>query len=262
MVSHSNIVGIHGKDSSSAKLHLFGATIVSWIVDGKERLFLSSKAALDGSKAIRGGIPLVFPQFGPSTHRKYPLPQHGFARLMMWRVIGRDDHESSITLESKSHDHPALEKDYPHPFTLQYKVTLKEGELEMVATVFNTGPTEISFDWLYHTYLRVEDVSRASVGDMFHDYDCEDEFCEQFKLKNDVLVKYEEESSVKLSVKNLTDLVIWNPGAEKAGLMSDLGRGEERSFICVEAGSINPADGVSLLPGHSISFAQILSTAK
>lgn len=45
---------------TTAKIHLHGATVISWRVDGKELLFLSSKALLDGSKPIRGGIPLVF----------------------------------------------------------------------------------------------------------------------------------------------------------------------------------------------------------
>lgn len=41
---------------------LFGATVISWkSANGEENLFLSSKAHLDGSKAVRGGIPLVFP---------------------------------------------------------------------------------------------------------------------------------------------------------------------------------------------------------
>ena len=42
---------------------LHGATVLSWQV-GKhkeEQLFLSDKAVLDGSKPVRGGIPLVFP---------------------------------------------------------------------------------------------------------------------------------------------------------------------------------------------------------
>lgn len=46
--------------TDSVKIHLHGATVISWCVDGKELLFLSSKALLDGSKPIRGGIPLVF----------------------------------------------------------------------------------------------------------------------------------------------------------------------------------------------------------
>ena len=41
---------------------LHGATIISWKGgNGKEHLFLSNKAKLDGSKPVRGGVPLVFP---------------------------------------------------------------------------------------------------------------------------------------------------------------------------------------------------------
>lgn len=46
----------------SVTVHLFGATVISWkLANGAEQLFVSSKAILDGSKAIRGGIPVVFP---------------------------------------------------------------------------------------------------------------------------------------------------------------------------------------------------------
>ena len=46
----------------SIEVLLYGATVTSWkSASGRDNLFLSSKAALDGSKAVRGGIPLVFP---------------------------------------------------------------------------------------------------------------------------------------------------------------------------------------------------------
>jgi glucose-6-phosphate 1-epimerase len=46
----------------SVTVHLYGATVTSWkLANGKEQLFLSQKAHLDGSKPIRGGIPVVFP---------------------------------------------------------------------------------------------------------------------------------------------------------------------------------------------------------
>ena len=46
----------------SVQVYLYGASVTSWkLANGEEQLFLSSKAKLDGSKAIRGGIPLVFP---------------------------------------------------------------------------------------------------------------------------------------------------------------------------------------------------------
>ena len=73
----------------------YGATVVSWkspspaSVDIKERLFVSSKAAVDGSKPVRGGIPVVFPAFGPPSHPQHAkLPQHGFARSEIWKFGG------------------------------------------------------------------------------------------------------------------------------------------------------------------------------
>jgi len=47
----------------SVFVHLYGATVTSWKSNGglKENLWLSTSAKLDGSKAIRGGIPIVFP---------------------------------------------------------------------------------------------------------------------------------------------------------------------------------------------------------
>jgi hypothetical protein len=64
-----------------ARVCLFGATVTSYrSATGREELFVSKHAVLDGVKAIRGGIPVVFPQFGADG----PLPQHGFARNNRW----------------------------------------------------------------------------------------------------------------------------------------------------------------------------------
>ena len=46
----------------SVSVLLYGATVVSWKdKNGHEKLWLSEAAKLDGSKPVRGGIPLVFP---------------------------------------------------------------------------------------------------------------------------------------------------------------------------------------------------------
>lgn len=43
---------------------LFGATVLSWKdAAGNEKLWLSKDTKLDGSKGVRGGIPLVFPVY-------------------------------------------------------------------------------------------------------------------------------------------------------------------------------------------------------
>ena len=46
----------------------------------KQILFLSKDAVFNASKAIRGGIPICWPQFGPRGN----LPAHGFARTTAW----------------------------------------------------------------------------------------------------------------------------------------------------------------------------------
>jgi len=55
---------------------LYGATVISWKdKNGAEKLWLSEGAKLDGSKAVRGGIPLVFPVSSvpiPSIYKTTP----------------------------------------------------------------------------------------------------------------------------------------------------------------------------------------------
>jgi glucose-6-phosphate 1-epimerase len=70
---------------STCTIYLIGATVTSWVVGGKEKLFVSKQALYDGSKPIRGGIPLVFPHFG--TVEGSPMPQHGFARNSLYGFI-------------------------------------------------------------------------------------------------------------------------------------------------------------------------------
>lgn len=87
---------------ASVELLLYGATIISWKsgskgnLDAVERLFVSSKALLDGSKAVRGGIPVVFPCFGAPVHPQHlKLSQHGFARSEIWTFAGSSSEDSA-----------------------------------------------------------------------------------------------------------------------------------------------------------------------
>ena len=53
----------------SVKVLLHGATVTSWKDgSGDEKLWLSEGAVLDGSAAVRGGIPVVFPVCRPCRH--------------------------------------------------------------------------------------------------------------------------------------------------------------------------------------------------
>lgn len=57
-------VEINHSSGARVVVDRFGATVVSWVLpSGKQVLYLSSLADRTGSKPIRGGIPVVFPQF-------------------------------------------------------------------------------------------------------------------------------------------------------------------------------------------------------
>ena len=68
-----------------------------------------------------------------------------------------------------------------------------------------------------------------------------------------------DEGNAELIVKTtgFNDFVVWNPHAEKARAMADLGEDNYSRFVCVEAGSVNST--VSLPSGGHWEGAQGLS---
>lgn len=95
---------------STVTVLTYGATVLSWSRDGKEQLFLSRQAKLDGSAAVRGGIPIVFPIFNKPTQpiagstASYPaklragldkMPKHGFTRTTVWAYLGAKDGDAA-----------------------------------------------------------------------------------------------------------------------------------------------------------------------
>ncbi|PWZ00504.1 galactose mutarotase-like protein [Testicularia cyperi] len=167
------------KSKASAEVRLFGATVTSWkTTGGIERLFLSQKAALDGSAAIRGGIPLVFPVFGPpKDHADAPavvtkLPKHGFARDHNWAVsnsepqINQED-RASVTLQLRTSDKSEIKAVWPFDTLLKYTVTLTPNDLVCRLAVEHLSESSASEDMpfhaLLHNYFLVPDSTKASI---------------------------------------------------------------------------------------------------
>ncbi|KAI9140509.1 galactose mutarotase-like domain-containing protein [Paraphysoderma sedebokerense] len=143
---------------TSLEVYSYGATIGSWKVDGTEKLFLSEKAILNGTKAIRGGIPLVFPQFGSKVESQ--LPQHGFARCSFWKfgsVVADTAEAVTVTfILDQSLVSPELVEMWPHKFELVYTITLSSRTLKTELKVVNKDEKEWSFECLLHTYFLVK----------------------------------------------------------------------------------------------------------
>lgn len=166
---------------------LHGATVISWKSGGRENLWLSEKAVLDGSKPVRGGFPVVFPVsqpvynlhfiaynvgqvFGPppKTHATSSLPQHGFARNSKWQYLGKSSSESgplrqggddSVKLDfglGSTDISDESQKAWPYEFSLVYSVTLSRDGLQTTLQVTNTGDKPFEFQMLLHSYFKVK----------------------------------------------------------------------------------------------------------
>ncbi|KAI4105029.1 MAG: hypothetical protein LQ339_003646 [Xanthoria mediterranea] len=252
---------------------LYGATVISWkSANGKENLFLSSKAHLDGSKPVRGGIPLVFPVFGPprSDHPTGRLPQHGFARNSRWEYLGKSSSESSTLPNSKGDASVKLDfglsnsmlsdSKWDYEFNLTYSVTLSQDSLETSLAVRNTGTSNYEFQVLFHTYLAIDSITETTVSGLekaaFKDKVQGGKEVEpagkpiSIGSETDRVYTAAPEQAIKILEKGkdryeltrdmLSDVVVWNPWLEKAKGMADFGPEDGyKKMVCVEAGSVN-----------------------
>ncbi|KAL0331132.1 UNVERIFIED_CONTAM: putative glucose-6-phosphate 1-epimerase [Sesamum angustifolium] len=152
---------------AAVRVSLHGGQVRSWRNEkGEELLFTSSKAIYKPPAAVRGGIPICFPQFG----NRGSLEQHGFARNRMWVVDENpppiQSFDSScrtfIDLLLKSSDEDL--KHWPHSFELRLRVLLTfEGHLILISRVRNVNCKPFSFSFSFHTYFSVSDISEVRV---------------------------------------------------------------------------------------------------
>jgi glucose-6-phosphate 1-epimerase len=141
------VVATHSS-GARVEVYLHGATVTSYVLPtGQDLLFVSSKAVFDGVKAIRGGIPIAFPQFAAQG----PLPMHGVARTATWTLDAVGD--GSVTLSLA--DTEATRAVWPHAFKLVYRVSFDGTALGTALEVHNpsSSPAPFPFEALLHTYL-------------------------------------------------------------------------------------------------------------
>jgi glucose-6-phosphate 1-epimerase len=236
-------------DGAQASITLYGAHLVSWRgADGRERLFCSARSALDGTKAIRGGVPVIFPQFAERGNGM----RHGFARVSTWRVqeSGVDDGWAyavlALTPADLATDHAQA---WPHGFELALRVAIRANELTMGLEVRNTGTTPFPFAAALHTYFLVDDVSGIRIlGVEREELAISDKIDRVYEGVESRLALVDGGVVLTLRQEGFPDAVVWNPGAEDAAMLTDIGDEEYRRFVCIEPALLN---GPVLQPGES-----------
>ena len=144
----------------------YGAHALSWAPEGHEPvLWVSSRAYNETGRAIRGGVPLCFPWFGPGRTGDME-PAHGFARITEWTLAeqGEDEQgdpfaEFALTSEDVA---PELREVFPHDFSARFRMTAGH-TLRLELTVTNTGSETFEVEEALHTYLHVGDSERVTV---------------------------------------------------------------------------------------------------
>jgi glucose-6-phosphate 1-epimerase len=230
-------VRITAPDGATATVTLYGAHLVSWCpAGGKERMFMSRKSALDGSKAIRGGIPVIFPQFAEQGCGM----RHGFARVSTWRHLGGGLFE----LTDKDLAAPVAAA-WPHGFVLTLRVEVSGAELRLCLDVKNTGADAFAFAAALHTYFRVDDVGQVRITGVAPGELRIDGKLDQIFQSVPGAIGLD---ATTLTMSGFQDAVVWNPGAADAAALSDMEDAEYREFVCIEPALLTP---LRLEPGHS-----------
>jgi glucose-6-phosphate 1-epimerase len=256
MTTYGDLPAVHitAADGAQATVSLFGAHLLSWkTADGKERLFVSTQTPLDGSKAIRGGVPVIFPQFNV----RGPGLRHGFARVSHWRLTGQGGDAASSHLEfSLTRDDLAAEhaQAWPHAFALTLRFTLHGGALEMDYTVHNPGAQAFPFGVALHTYYDVGQLDATSIsglqGQQYTDHHLntlvQDYPALHFTEKHDRLYQSTPgltlntaDATLRLEQQGFSEWVVWNPGQADAAALVDLADEEYLRFVCIEPARID-----------------------
>ncbi len=252
--------------AATAEIYLHGAHLTSWIPTGAEEvIFLSSKAQYQEGKAIRGGVPICFPWFNAKTDDP-KAPSHGLVRTKTWGLESIIHEGSAIAVSLSTTSDEATRKWWPHEFRAVQRITISS-HLQMELTVTNSGAAPFTFQEALHTYYRVENVRYVRlVGLDYISYlDNTEGNVEKLQYGDStftqridnaylnteadlVLIDPTLKRHIHIGKQNSHNTVVWNPWAELAGGMADLGD-EWPHFLCVEAANIR-ANAVTLQPGE------------
>ena len=129
-----------------------GGLITGWRCSGEEQIYLDEQRFLDRSLSVRGGIPVLFPICGSLPSGSLPLPQHGFARDLPWRLsVLSDGRGVSLELE----DNAETRRLFPYSFGLTMEARLAACALEITVIVENRSRSTMPFSFGLHPYFQV-----------------------------------------------------------------------------------------------------------
>jgi D-hexose-6-phosphate mutarotase len=263
----------------SAEIYIHGAHVTSWKPPGEEEvLFVSSKTRRQDGAAIRGGIPISFPWFADRTEDPHS-PVHGFVRTKSWQLDSITQQGGAVIVTMSTSSDESTRKWWAADFRLVYRATFGP-ELRLELAVKNLGPHPIRFEEALHTYYRVGQVQQARVRGLdsvrFIDKtDAKREKPQQGEViiaaetdrvylntrKEVELVDPLLQRRIVIAKNNSISTVVWNPWAEKAKAMPDMGENEWAKMLCVETANVGDA-AIELAPDQEHAMGVAVSVKR
>lgn len=252
--TNADWIELRTANQARCRIRVRGAHIASWSpAGGDEQLFMSRLSSRYQAQPLRGGIPVIFPQFADLG----TLPKHGFARTALWRVgdvlQGLDVASATLVLSDTAESRQV----WPYSFTATIRITLSDQNLQIDWQVQNEGLQVMQFQTALHTYFRVAEGQYAKIYGLAKS-PCYDKLTQQeiaasgmepITVKNaidNIYAQTPDQLTLQTGLGELLihkdgfpDTVVWTPWDEGAQQISDLADDEGRVFICVEAACVN-----------------------
>lgn len=247
------VTELRSPDGAAALVADHGAHLLSWApASGEPALFLSELSQYGTGSAIRGGVPVIFPQFGERGSGK----RHGFARVLPWRPVFAGVEAGRAVARYCLDNNDLGDLDWQHRFELTLEIAVAGLALQETLTIHNPSDEVWECCAALHTYLQVSDLATAGIEGLQHAGYIDQTQGGFAAMQKEALLRFDGEvdriypavknpvlladraRKISVSQGGFRDIVVWNPGAEKAGRLTDMRADDYLGFVCVEAGAV------------------------
>ncbi len=266
---------------TEALIYLLGGHVALWRPKGQDEvLWMSEKSVFANGKAIRGGVPICFPWFGPKMlDAQTPdktAPGHGFVRLVEWTleaVTTTTSGEVTVVLSTASTEE--TQKAWKADFVLRHRITVGR-TLTMALELTNTGQAGLTAQEALHTYYSVGDVKQVKITGLENaEYLDKMEGGKRKTQEGAIAIAGETDRvylktnstvvihdpvkcrRILIAKENSEATVVWNPWINKSKTMADFGDNEWPGMVCVETCNVGEAAVTVEAGGTHVMTARI-----
>lgn len=240
--------------SAKALISVYAGQVLSFqpTNEPEDLLFKSAKAFYQAGKAIKGGVPICWPWFGPDPEGQN-RPSHGFVRNRAWTVVSTStisDSETQVVLGLV--DTEETQAIWPQSFELKLEITVGT-TLKLDLVTRNTGNQPFMLTQALHTYFRVGGIDQVQVLGLedTHYLDKTDGGTEKIQdgavaIATEVDSVYKNVAGelvivdaalgrrIRITSSGSQTAIVWNPWVENSIKSADLDDLDYQQFVCVE----------------------------